>query len=823
MKFSYNWLRELSGTKKSPEQLAEILALKAFEVEGVEKIGSGLDKVIVAQILEIKKHPNADKLSLVKLAIGNSQFVDVVCGASNIKPGDIVPLALPGAKLPSGLEIKAAEIRGVKSNGMLCAEDELGLGGDHSGILILDKGLKKGKLLKDELGLEDVVIDIKVTADRGHDAMSHIGMAREICAIEGRKIKFLEARLPKKDKRGSTSLDQRGPKRSNLNVLIKDKKLCPRYIGAVMKSIKVGPSPLWMQARLRAAGVRPINNIVDATNYVMLETGQPMHAFDTDKIKKQKPKIKMAVQNEKINIIVRRAKENEEIKLLDGAVKKLNTDDLVIANEKKALALAGIMGGEDSGINENTTSIVLEAANFNARNIRKSRMRLELKTDASDRFEKELDPNLAEIAMARAIQIIQKLGGKAEEAVDVYPAKIKPWKLKLNLNYTQNLLGEKIPAKIVVKILDSLGIKTDSASDLRLGLQIPTFRLDLKTQEDLIEEIGRIYGYEKIKPQAPKVEIKMPPLAEERKFARLVKKILVGKGFSEVYNYSFYSQHNANLAMLGDIEHLELANPMNPDQALMRVSLIPGILKNVRENIKRYRDIRIFEIGKVFWPNREVLPEEKNMLAGAIHAEQKKYTKLKKQDTNFYEAKGYAEALLEMLGIGNFYFDTFEAVPADTPLGLWHESRTAAIKIEGAGETIGYIGEISPLVLVNYDIARRLAVFELDLEKLLKLAEKENEYQPIRKYPEVLRDISMIAPGGVLVDEILRTMQMAGGDLLLDADLFDIYDFDDGTSSYAFHLIFGAPDRTLENAEVDEIMRKIVNKLEKELKVKVRK
>jgi phenylalanyl-tRNA synthetase beta chain len=413
----------------------------------------------------------------------------------------------------------------------------------------------------------------------------------------------------------------------------------------------------------------------------------------------------------------------------------------------------------------------------------------------------------------------------------------------VDINYVNQLLGAEITSNNVVKILRSLEVEIKNQkskikikrgstsldqhgpkrSNLYLEVEIPTFRLDLKTQEDLIEEIGRIYGYEKIKPQAPKVEVKMPALAEDRKFARLVKRILAGKGFSEVYNYSFYSEHDANMAMLGDLQHLELANPMNPDQALMRVSLIPGILKNVRENIKRYKDISIFEIGKVYWPNKSTLPEEKNILVGAIHAEKKKYTKLKKQDTNFYEAKGYVDALLEMLGIDDFYFDTCEAAPADTPLALWHESRTAAIKIEGQDETIGYIGEINPLVLVNFEISKRVAVFELDMEKLRAVTEKENEYKPLRIYPDVMRDISMVSPGGVLVDEILQSVQAAGGDLVLDVDLFDIYDFNDGTSSYAFHIIFGATNRTLENAEVDKIMEKIVKALETDLKVKIRK
>ncbi len=650
----------------------------------------------------------------------------------------------------------------------------------------------------------DSILEIKILADRGHDCLSHTGIAREICAIEGRRFKHLEARLLRK--------------RSNaLRIEIKDKNLCSRYIGAVLNNIKIKPSPKWMQEKLGACGIRPINNIVDATNYVMLETGQPMHAFDINKLANNE-----RMRSELVRIFVRRAKKGEKIKLLDEEEKDLTSEDLVIADSKKALAIAGIKGGAEAEINEDTNAIVLEAANFNAVAIRKSRMRLELKTDSSDRFEKEIDPNLAEMAMARAVQIIAKMGGKVEGVVDVYPKKLLPRKIKLDLDYVNKLLGEKIPTKIISKILKNLGLQV-TGYGLQITTTIPTFRLDLKTQEDLIEEIGRIYGYEKIAPQAPQAPVQTPPANENRLFERQIKNNLAAKGFSEVYNYSFYSQHDAGLAELGTVKHLELENPMNPDQALMRVSLIPGILKNVAHNLKYFDDLRIFEIGRAYWPDKAVLPEEKRMLVGAVIPETRNLKPETKKAEAFYKAKGYIDALLDKLGIDDYYYDTFNSVPVDTPLNLWHQGRSAAIKIEGSGEEIGYLGEINPLVLANFDIHKRVAVFEFDLEKLQKIAEEEREYEPLRKYPEVSRDISLIAPQGILVDEILQTIQKAGGNLVLDADLFDIFDFADGSSSYAFHIIFGADNRTLKSGEVDEVMKKIISSLEKEMKVKVRK
>ncbi len=716
MKYSYKWLKELSGTKKSPQQLAEVLNLRAFEVEGMEPFDTAQGK-------------------------------------------------------------------------------------------------------------KDYLMEIKVLADRGHDCLSHIGMAREICAIENRKLQYNFHKLPKLKRRSGGA---------SLQVDIKDKKLCPRYIGAVMTNIKIQPSPKWMQERLMAAGLRPINNIVDATNYVMLETGQPLHAFDFDKLAN-----KERMKNELTRIIVRKAKKGEKIKLLDGGEKILSSSDLVIADSEKALAIAGIKGGAEAEINKNTKTIVLESANFNPIAVRKSRIRLELKTDSSDRFEKEIDPNLAEAAMALAIEIIGKFGGKLEGAVDVYPNKIKPWKIKLDLDYVNKLLGEDIPAKNVIKILNSLELKVphlsrphpprryrrDTLSQRERGsvvVEIPTFRLDLKTQEDLIEEIGRIYGYEKIKPQAPRAAVQTPPANENRLFERQVKNILAGKGFSEVYNYSFYGRRDAGLAELGTIEHLELENPMNPDQTLMRVSLIPGILKNAAYNLKYFDDFRIFEIGKVYWPDKAVLPEEKGMLVGAVISNQK--SKIKNQKAvEFYELKSYIDALMDKLGIDDYYYDTFDATPADTPVTLWHASRSAAVKIEGSDDEVGFIGEINPLVLANFDIHKRVAVFEFDLEKLREVSEGEREYRPISKYPTVTRDLSMVTPGGILVDEILGTIQKAGGKLVQDVDLFDIFDFADGSSSYAFHIIFGADSRTLESREVDELMKKISSSLEKDLGVKVRK
>jgi len=789
--------------------------MHSFEVESVEKKGDGLKGVVVGKILEIKKHPNADRLQLTKIDIGLKKL-DIVCGATNIKVGDKVPVALIGAQLPSRMLISEAEIRGVKSFGMLCAEDELGIGKSHAGILILDspphqynpenirsnknstpywcggKDAKIGEEISKVLGLEDAVFEIKVLPDRGHDCLSHIGVAKEVAVLENKKFDYKVKPI-------------KITKTSKISIKIEDKNLCPRYMGAIMTDIKVQESPSWMKNRLQAIGVNPINNIVDATNYVMMELGQPLHAFDLNKIGDGKS----------ANIIVRKAKDGEEIKLLDGTVKKLSAKDLVIANRSKILAIAGVMGGENSGINENTSSIVLESANFNATSIRRTKTGLNIKTEASDRYEKEIDPNLAEIAMARVVEIIKSFGANVDGTVDVYPKPVKEWKMKLDLKYVDKLLGEKIPGNQAVKILNLLGIQT-SGKGTSIIATIPTIRIDLKTQEDLIEEIGRIYGYEKIRSKAPILEVKPSVINEQRQFEKTIKNYLVGAGFSETYNYSFYNAIDASKAELGKMEHLELQNPMNPEQALMRTSLVPGILKNIKENLKNFKEIEIFEIGRIYFPKENTLPEEKNMLVGAVVLDEKK------KGNNFYEAKGYADLILQKLGVADYYFDEFRN-PGENIPSLWHKTRCAEIQIEGSEELLGYVGEISPSVLQKFGIEKKVAMFEIDLGKLQKTAEGEREFKSLRKFPISERDISMVANEEVRVDDILQVIQEAGGNLVIDTDLFDIYDLSENETSFAFRIFFAAGDRTLRNEEVDEAMKKIINKLEKELKIKMRK
>ncbi|MFA6285289.1 MAG: phenylalanine--tRNA ligase subunit beta [Parcubacteria group bacterium] len=784
MKYSYNWLKELSGTKLSPEKMADLLMMHSFELEEILTAETGLERVVVGEIKAIKKHPNADRLQLTKVNIGK-QTLDIVCGAMNIANGQKVPVALDGAKLLSGIVIKETEIRGVKSKGMLCSEKDMGIGEDHEGIMILPSKAKVGEGLGTYIGSNDFQIQLDVLANRGHDALSHVGMAREICALENKKLKYNFGNFAKKNS-----------KEAKFGIKIKDPKLCRRYIGTLIEGIDVTPSPEWIQTRLKVCGVRPINNIVDITNYVMLETGQPLHAFDSKKTTG--------------NIIVRRAKNGEVVKLLDEKEYRLNENNLVIADSKKALALAGVMGGFESSISSDTSSIILESANFDPVNIRKTRVGCGLNTESSYRFERDIDPNLAEIAMARAIDLIKKFCGKnikIASTADMYPNKINPWKIRLELAYADKLLGEKVSLIRIKTILENLGMSVKSGTKY-FDVEIPTIRLDLKTQEDLIEEIGRIYGYENIFAKAPCIELQTPMRNEQRILEDKLRDILIGSGFSEMMNYSFYSQSDIEKCGLDAKNHFEVANPMNPDQQYMRTSLIPGILKNIELNLKNFEKFSIFEIGRIYLDPNAKIPDERAILSGAL-------VDLENKKNIFFELKGKMEALLDCLGIESA--DFVEPKLAGT---IFHPSRTVVIKANG--KIIGCLGEINPQVSSEYKIKTRVAAFELNIADILSLSSLQKEYKSISKFPSVKRDVSMYIDEKTKYADIKSKIYNAGGKLVLGVELFDIFE-KEGEKSMALRVEIGSREKTLTSEEIDGVTKKIIEKLEKDLKVKVRK
>ena len=778
--------------------------MHSFEVEEMKKTGSDFENVVVGEIMEIEKHPNADKLQITKTNVGD-QVLQIVCGARNIEVGNKVPVALVGAKLGEDFLIKEAEIRGVKSFGMLCAQDELGLGSDHSGIMQLDPSIEVGTKFSEVVSGPDIIFEIKILPDRAHDALSHVGMAREVAALSGTEMDY--------DYDGLILPEKESVK---VGVKIVSEELCSRYGAAILENVCVKESPDWLKSRLERCGIRSINNVVDVTNYVMLELGQPMHAFDFDKIGNGK----------KAHIIVRSAHKEEEIIILDGSQKKLTEADIVIANETESIAIAGVMGGEHSGVSEHTKTVVLESATFDSVSIRKTRQRLNLPTDAAMRFEKGIDPNLAEKAMVRAIELLEHLAGaKFEGFAEQYPHKRISFMLELDLGYVDKLLGAKVSHRESARILRSLGYGVVE-KDTSFTVTVPTFRLDTISQEDLIEEIGRIYGYEKIEPKALLAEVVVPSSNERRAFGRKTKDLLVVLGYSEVLSYAFYGNKEREMFNLEKIQHLEIEMPLTPEMSLMRVSIVPGMLKVIRENLKNFETLKLFETGKVYWAQKGTLPVEKDMILGAVVLEsvsEKQKKSDKRKYGEFYAAKGDIDALLSRLGIVGYYYDDFKAHPLEDFADAWHSERTAEIKMEAGGKTIGFLGEVHPKLLSDFGIEKRVALFEFDLDVLREIALEEKLFTPISKFPTVVRDLSMIVKSNVSVDDVLELIQNVGKQSVRDVELFDIFDFEDGTASYAFHIIFGSSERTLTGAEVDAFMESIMHALKSELGIEVRK
>jgi len=688
--------------------------------------------------------------------------------------------------------------------------------------------LKAGQFNRVKRTGKDWVLDIDVLPNRAHDCLSHLGIARECAVLTNSKFQIPNSKL-KEDKNLKAE--------NFVKAEVKDREDCQRYTAAVIFGVKVEPSPKWIQEKLKTCGLKPINNIVDITNYVMLETGQPIHAFDLDKvsgIQNQKSKVKNQKYKLKIKkIIVRRAKKGEEIKTLDNKIYKLNEDILVIADEKEPIAIAGIKGGVSTGIDSKTKNIIVEAANFNPRIIRRASQKLKLRTDASWRFENGIDPNLIDFAQKRVCSLIQEIsGGKiARGMVDFYPQKARPKKIRLNLDYLEKLLGVKISRKKVKKIFKKLGFKIKELSTSALEVEVPTFRLDISIQEDLIEEVGRIFGFQNIPSVLPKTALIPPEKNEEIFWQREVQNILKEQGFTEVYNYSFIGEREKEIFGWQDAEVLELANPISSFNKYLRASLIPNLLKNVKENLKFFDEIKIFELGKIFrkFQIQNFKFQEKKMLTGVL-------VKKNLNNEGFYELKGIVDSLLNKLGISSVWYDDYlpaspcearqagQPTPEESKINLWHPKKCAEIKSDG--EELGFLGEIHPKLTENLEIKERVFVFDLDFEKLQKLAWEEHEYRPISSYPAAVRDLAVLVPQGTKVVEVLNKINKTGGKLVRDVDLFDIYQGEaipEGKENFAFHIIYQAEDRTLSSEEIDRIHQRIIKAVEENPEWEVRK
>ncbi len=650
----------------------------------------------------------------------------------------------------------------------------------------------------------DFIFDIDILPDRAHDCLSYIGVAREIATLTGSKLRLPHHQM--KEKRSLLA-------KNFVKVIVNNKQDCPRYAARVISGLKIKSSPKWLQTKLKSCGLQPINNVVDITNYVMLETGQPIHAFDLARISpvnkgNQKSRIK--------TITVKRALRGEKIKVFDGKEYLLNEGILVIADEKGAIAIAGIKGGKRTGINKQTKNVVIETANFNSHLIRKSSRALKLKTDASWRFENDLDPNLIDFAQARVSSLVKEIAGGeiTRGLIDYYPKKAIPKKVFLDLDYLQNLLGIKVGIMQVKIILRRLGFRILRSKNSVLEIEIPTRRLDVSLPEDLIEEVGRILGYQKIPLVFPRVDLRMPQRNDDIFWEDFIKNLLRRLVFDEVYNYSFLGEKTVDFFGYKREQLLSLENPMSDNQRYLRPSLLPGLVMNIKKNLNLSKTLKIFEFGKIF--SKSGISERK-MIAGI-------FTKDNFEKEGFYELKGIIDTILKELGISENWYDDFHLRPITLNANLWDLSKCAEIKI--GKEKVGVLGAVNPEIMKNVGIANQVFGFEVNFEILKKVASEEQEYEPISSYPAAVRDLAILVPRPTKVVQVLNIINRVGGKIVRDIDLFDIYfgkGIEGGKENLAFHIVYQARDHTLTSQEIDKLHQKIIRALELNQDWKVRK
>ncbi len=786
LKISYNWLKEYLKTDKSVKDFIKEFSLKSQTVDRVKETGKGLDKIVVGKILEIEKHPNADKLHLAKVDIGKKAPLKLIFGQMvKLRVGDQLPVAVAPIKLPTGIHIKKTKIRGVESEGMLCLNSELGIS-DYDEVTFFDNKIKPGTSIIEALGLNDYILEIEVTSNRP-DAMSVVGLAREAAAALGEKDNL---KIPQ------PNLEIKGEE-IPLSVEVKEAKLCPCYTAVVMTDVKVGPSPLWLQMRLLAAGLRPINNLVDITNYILLEYGRPLHVFDYEKLKGK-------------TIIVRRANAGEKILALDGKTYKLSSNHLVIADSKEPVAVGGIMGGELSAATVKTKTIVFEAAVFDPVLIRKTARELNLHSDSSDLFEKGLHPESTFVGILRAVELTQKLaGGKvASPIIKIKAQEYKPRKIKFDLKNIKRHLGIEIPTEKIKQILKSLGFEVSGREILNVA--VPYWRAgDVLFEYDLIEEVARIYGYHNLPTELPEGEIPVEQPNQEFFWEDFIKDTLSSLGFSEAYNYSMVSAELLKKVGFSTKEAVKINNPLNEEMEYLRTTLLPGILQNVADNIKNFTEQKIFELSNVYLPTKpNDLPNELSKLTGAIVGE---------KGDSFLQTKGVVELLLKNLGILDY-----QMVLTDQSCPLWEKPH--ALDIIKGKQFLGQFGLVKQNILEKFSINKPVVLFDFDFKVLAKLASLVKTFQAIPEFPSVTRDLA------ILVDEKLNWQEVSQlvskvDRLIVGVDYLSTFvdsSLSKGKKSLALRLTFRAADRTLKSEEVDEIIKKVISKLEKNFEAKLR-
>ncbi len=800
MKTSIEWLKDYSDIDVTPKQLADILTMTGSKVETIESKGNDIKNVVVGKILEIEKHPDADKLVVTKVDV-KDEILQIVTGADNIKVNDIVPIAKDGAELPGDIKIKTGKLRGIESCGMMCSVGELGLslesypGQIEHGIMILDKTLEKelGKDIVEVLNLKEDIIDFEITPNRP-DCLSIEGLGRETAISLNKPYKNPHKNIDEEKVENKDSIE-------GLTVDILAPDLCYRYISRVVKNVKIGPSPAWMIRRLEACGMRSINNIVDITNYVMLELGQPMHAFDINSVKGK-------------HITVRRAKKDEVITTLDEEERKLNEDILVIADDEKAIAIAGVMGGLNSEIEEGTTTVAFESAVFNGGSVRLAAKKVGIRTEASSRYEKGLSPENAIRAINRAVELVELLGAgeKIDGKIDVYPTKQKVNKIEFDENRINNLLGIDASKEEMIETFSKLNIQVEG------NIAIPPYyRQDIEQEADLAEEVLRFYGYDKLKSTLIEAQSTLGIKNKEQKIEDQIREVLVQNGLNEIYTYGFLNKKDLEKANISEEEiskAIKIRNPLSDDYTLMRTTTIPSMMQTLSNNYnKKNKDVSLYDISRIYVDeenaiNEGCLPKEDMILTIGMYG----------KNADFYILKGIIENLLEYIGISKY-----DIIRQENNLS-YHPGRCANLKI--GNDIFATFGEVHPIVLDNYGINEKAVIAQININKISKYARKNKKYKEVPKYPAVERDIAMVVSEDIEVGQIEKIIEKRAKKLLEELKLFDIYRSEKlgaNKKSIAYSMKFRLMDRTLTDEEINKVMEEIIKDLEVNLEAELRK
>lgn len=798
MKITLNWLKDFVDFDLSAEELAEKYDMSGTAVEGIVYLGAGLENIVVGEVLKAEKHPDADRLKVCEVDIGTERAT-IVCGAPNVAAGQKVAVARPGAVLPNGLKIAAAKIRGVASAGMICSETELGLASESAGIMVLVGDPRAGEPVVSLLGLDDWMLELEITPNRP-DCMSMIGMARETAALVGGRIRRPEFQLS----------EYEGRVDSKISVEINDPDLCPRYSARFVDNVVIGPSPTWMKRRLESIGVRSINNVVDVTNYVLMETGQPLHAFDYSLLKGGK-------------IVVRRAKKGEKLETIDHVSRTLADDHLVIADGSRAVALAGVMGGLDSEIGDMTTQVLIESANFFAPNIRKSARGMGLISESSLRFERGVDIGGTVYAADRAAQLLaETAGGRVwSGVVDNYPAPRAPRVIDLRPGRVQTILGIEPDKQRFTEILENLELTVEDA-DENLRVSVPTFRVDLEREIDLMEEIARFYGLNNIKTGLLAGAGADRGLSPLQKFTRDLRELMVSAGLNEVINYSFIGQNELDKLGLPPSHPWatasRIANPLSEDQALMRTTLVSSLLRTIAHNCNRdQKDLAVFEIGNVFRTGGTV-PEQTLKLAASFTGRRRggDWHTPESAQADFFDIKGVCELICAKMNLSDCHVR-----PAEHAI----LAPGQCAELVAGADVAAVFGVLHPKITDNFELREPVFVLEADIARLFQQVDTARGFAEIPRVPPVILDLALIVDEETTWESVHRLVSQTGAPLLKNVRLFDLYrgpGVPEGKKSIAFNLTFQASDRTLTDDEIDHIQKRIVKRAERELNARLR-